>query len=58
MIINEDGSEEVIPLPLLLIIAAKLANDSGGVGNLNNLLLLDIVRAIEIELEQREARLH
>ena len=58
MIINEDGSEEVIPLPLLLIIAAKLANGDGGVGNLNNLLLLDIVRAIEIELEQREARLH
>lgn len=58
MIINEDGSEEFIPLPLLLIIAAKLSNSDGGVGNLNNLLLLDIIKAIEIELEQREARIH
>lgn len=58
MISGDNGEEVVIPLPLLLAVATKLAFANGGVGNLNNLLLQDIVRAIELELEQREARLH
>jgi len=58
MIIDEEGEEITIPLSLLLMIAAKLSTAHGGIGNINNLLLKDLVKAIELELEYREARLH
>lgn len=59
MIYDEETEETiVIPLPLLLAIAAKLSSAYGGLSNINSLLLHDLITAIELELEQREARLH